>query len=62
MLNKINGEAWNIVATSFIDLVADDDDDAVAGNATTVAKTNFSERLLRNILDLHADQQLKPWL
>ena len=58
MLNKIDGEAWNIVATSFDDLVADDDDDAVADNATTVAKTKFSERLLRNILDLDPMQQL----
>ena len=54
MLNKIDSEAWSLIATSFDDLVADDDDEAVAENATTVARTKFSERLLRNILDLDA--------
>ena len=59
MLNKIDSEAWSLIATSFDDLVADDDDEAVAENATTVAKTRFSERLLRNILDLHPSQQVE---
>ncbi len=41
----------DVVATSFKETVAEDDDDAVAEIATTVAKTSFSERLLRDILD-----------
>lgn len=59
MLNKIDSEAWNIVATSFNDVVADSDDDAVADPATNVAKAKFSEGLLRNILDLDRSQQLE---
>ena len=51
-------DAWSVVATSFKETVADDDDSEVAGNATTVAKTSFSERLLRDILDLQPDQQI----
>ena len=51
MLNKLCSDAWSVVATSFKETVADDDDSEVAGNATTVAKTSFSERLLRDILD-----------
>ena len=42
-----------MVATSFKETVADDDDSEVAGNATTVAKTFFSERLLRDIEGAH---------
>ena len=57
MLQKIDGEAWKVVATSFQQVVADEENEAVAGSATTVA-SNFSERLLREILDLTADQQL----
>ena len=41
----------DVVATSFKETVADDDDSEVAGNATVVAKSKFSERLLRDILD-----------
>lgn len=58
MLNKLCSDAWSVVATSFKETVADDDDSEVAGNATTVAKTSFSERLLRDILDLQPDQQV----
>ncbi len=58
MLNKINDEAWRIVATSFYGTVASEDDDEVADYATTVA-TPFSERLLRNILDLDPGQQVE---
>ena len=58
MLNKLCSDAWSVVATSFKETVADDDDSEVAGNATTVAKTFFSERLLRDILDLQPDQQI----
>lgn len=59
MLNKIDSEAWDIVATSFQNTVADDDDDAVAEIATGVAKSVFSENLLRNILDLNPGQQVE---
>jgi hypothetical protein len=45
MLNKICKEAWETIATSFKETVADDDDSEVAGNATVVAKSKFSERL-----------------
>ena len=54
MLNKICKEAWETIATSFQNTVAEDDDDAVAEIATGVAKSAFSENLLRNILDLCA--------
>lgn len=57
MLQKIDGEAWNIVATAFQNIVADGDSDDVAGIATGVANP-FSENLLRNILDLEPAQQL----
>ena len=56
-LKAVDIEAWKIVATSFSTSVANDDDDGVASNATTVANTIFTEGLLRNILDLTADQQ-----
>lgn len=58
MLNKIDDEAWRIVATSFYGTVANNEDDEVADYATTVA-TPFSERLLRNILDLDPGQQVE---
>lgn len=57
MLQKIDGEAWRVVATGFSVSVADDHDDDVATIATSVA-TPFSEGLLRNILDLRPAQQL----
>lgn len=53
-LKSIDEEAWDIVATSFSTIVANEDDDGVANNATTVANTIFTEGLLRNILDLDA--------
>jgi site-specific DNA-methyltransferase (adenine-specific) len=59
MLNKICKEAWETIATSFQNTVAEDDDDAVAEIATGVAKSAFSENLLRNILDLHPSQQVE---
>lgn len=59
MLNKIDGEAWDLIATSFKHIVANDDSDTVAENATDVAKSVFSENLLRNILDLDAGQQVE---
>ena len=58
MLNKINDEAWRIVATSFYGTVASDDDDEVTDYVTAVT-TPFSERLLRNILDLDPGQQVE---
>lgn len=63
MLQKINSEAWKVVATTFQQTVADDENDAVAPDATTVAGS-FSERLLREILDLCSGQQLElcRWL
>jgi hypothetical protein len=57
MLNKICKEAWETIATSFQNTVAEDDDDAVAEIATGVAKSAFSENLLRNILDLDAGRK-----
>ena len=65
MLNKICKEAWETIATSFQNTVAEDDDSEVAGNATVVAKSKFSENLLRNILDsaLHYFQSGQPcWI
>lgn len=56
MLNKIDSEAWAVIATSFKELVATAENDAVAEVATAVA-TPFTENLLRNILDLGAGQQ-----
>jgi hypothetical protein len=58
-LQKIDSEAWETIATSFQNTVAEDDDDAVAEIATGVAKSAFSENLLRNILDLDACQQFE---
>ena len=37
ILNKICKEAWETIATSFKETVAEDDDSEVAGNATVVA-------------------------
>ena len=59
MLNKIDDEAWRIVATSFSNTVAENEDDGVAEIATGVAKSPFSENLLRNILDLNPGQQVE---
>ena len=39
MLNKLCSDAWSVVATSFQNTVAEDDDDAVADIATDVAKS-----------------------
>ena len=58
MLNKLCKEAWDIVATSFKSIVAEDEDSAVAEVATNVAIAPFTEGLLRNILDLDPMQQL----
>lgn len=59
MLKKIDSEAWDIVATSFKNIVAEDEDSAVAEIATNVAMTPFTEGLLRNILDLEPCQQVE---
>lgn len=63
MLNKIDSEAWAVIATSFKEPVATAENDVVAEFATTVA-TPFTEGLLRNILDLSAAQQTRlcKWL
>lgn len=57
-LKKICGDAWEII-TSSLDVVIQQDDDAVIEDITTVISGKFSERLLRNILDLHSSQQSK---
>lgn len=59
MLNKLCSDAWSVVATSFSNTVADSESDDVADIATDVAKSKFSENLLRNILDLQPDQQVE---
>lgn len=63
-LNKIDADAWTVAGTAFGETVPADDDDAVPTNGTTVPKTPFTERLLREILDLSPDQQkrLCKWL
>ena len=65
MLNKLCSDAWSVVATSFKETVADSESDDVADIATDVAKSKFSENLLRNILDsaLHYFQSGQPcWI
>jgi 16S rRNA G966 N2-methylase RsmD len=58
-LNKICTDAWKvIVATTKQEFVATDDNATVADNATVVAKV-FTEGLLRSIVNLTPDQQLK---
>ncbi len=56
-LKKIDADAWAVVVTSFAELVTASDDEAVTDGVTTVTKSPFTERLLREILDLSADQQ-----
>ncbi len=58
-LQKICKNAWDVVITSFDKAVIDDENDAVIENITTVIKSDFSERILRNILDLKPGQQLE---
>ena len=57
-LRKIDDEAWAVVGTTFSFLVPSDEEDAVPINGTAVPKTPFTERLLRDILDLCPAQQL----
>jgi len=57
-LKKIDEDAWKIVVTRFSKLVTSDDDDEVTDYVTAVT-TPFSERLLRNILDLDPGQQVE---
>ncbi|MBK1725373.1 hypothetical protein CKO23_25075, partial [Thiocystis violacea] len=54
-LKAIDSEAWKIV-TTYQQAVTNDEDDVVTSNVTTV--TPFTERLLREILDLQPGQQL----
>ena len=63
-LKKIDEQAWAVVVTSFAELVTGPDDEAVTDGVTTVTKPPFTERLLREILDLQPDQQkrLCRWL
>jgi hypothetical protein len=57
MLQKLDADAWRVVATTFQQMVAASEDDVVADGATTVARQLFTERLLRDILDLCPCQQ-----
>lgn len=54
LLEKIHEDAWNIIATTFEKVVAIDEEEPVAKNATGVA---FTEYLLREILPLTSAQQ-----
>ena len=56
LLQKINSEAWKIIATTTDNIVAINENGVVAENATVVAI--FSEGLLRSILPLTPSQQL----
>lgn len=56
LLEKIEKQVWNIIATTFDTNVATTEDDDVAKSATTVA---FTEGLLRSILDIEPSQQLE---
>jgi DNA modification methylase/ParB-like chromosome segregation protein Spo0J len=56
-LNAINSKAWSFIKVTILGLVVTDDDDD-DGNPK-VTNGNFSERLLRNILDLKPRQQLE---
>lgn len=62
-LNKIDDDAWKIITES-VTAVINSEDDSVIENITGVIKSPFSENLLRNILDLSAEQQkrLCRWL
>ncbi len=53
-LEDIHKDAWETVVTTFQKVVTTEDENVVTQNVTTVT---FSERLLRNILDLTPDQQ-----
>jgi len=58
MLQKLDADAWKTVAASFsFEGLATENDD-VAEIATPVAN-RFAEGLLRNMLDLQPDQQIK---
>ena len=57
-LEKIQKQAWKIIATAFSKTVADHDNDDVAFPATGVASI-FTEFLLRDIIQLTPAQQLE---
>ena len=56
MLDNISKEAWAIIATTFEEQEKLPAKSSVAANATVVA---FSERLLRDIINLADSQQLE---
>ncbi|MFI3120014.1 MAG: hypothetical protein QX203_08540 [Methylococcaceae bacterium] len=56
MLDNISKEAWAIIATTFEEQEKLPAKSSVAANATVVA---FSERLLRDIINLSDSQQLE---
>lgn len=59
MLHNITSDAWQIVvATTKPEIVASEEGESVAGNATPVANP-FTEGLLRSIISLTSDQQLE---
>ena len=58
-LNKIDQEAWTIITTTFNGMVVSDKESMVVEDTTTVvSESPFSERLLRDILDLDPVQQI----
>ena len=56
-LQKISEDAWKIVVTTLQGSVTDTNEDVETKDVTTVTGS-FTERLLRDILDLDAGQQL----
>ena len=55
-LNKICGKAWELITTTFDNMVVKEENEMVGDKTTTVV---FSERLLREILSLLPDQQIE---
>jgi hypothetical protein len=58
LLKNLTSVVWEFIATTFVGDVANASNDDVAEDATSVAKSVFSENLLREILDLKPGQQL----
>jgi len=58
-LKKIDSEAWSVIGATLIEMAPDDESEEAPANGATAPKTIFSERLLRNILDLHPGQQVE---
>ena len=58
-LKKIDSEAWSVIGATLIEMAPDDESEEAPANGATAPKTIFSERLLRNILDLDPGQQVE---